>query len=161
MVMKRVESPEKELRFTRSRQAVVFWVLGSLFATAGITMLVTSAYRHINPDLPHPGWSLVPLLVSVGIFRWSFKLTRHAYLILTPLGLEIFPLWKPEKTMRVVFWAEMVAVEFNDAMTTMTVHQNEKKTAGFHISLNPIFAPQRALLAKVMKARLPHEEPAK
>lgn len=152
--MKSIESPEKELRFTRARQSIVFWIMGALFGVAGITLMVTTYYRDINPDLPHPLWALPPLVVSWLLFRWSMRLTRHAYLILTPLGLEIFPLWKPAKTMRVVYWAEMDSVEFDDAMTTMTVHQNAEKTSGFHVSLRPVAVPQRAMLAKAMKARL-------
>ena len=152
--MKPVESPEKELRFTRAHQAVMFWIFGALSAAASITLTVITSYRDENPDLPHPLWVLLPLGVATLIFRLAVRLTRHAYLILTPLGLEIFPLWKPEKSMRVVFWHEIAAVDFDDKLTRMIVHHDAEKTSGIHLSLRPIPQPQRGLLEKAMRERV-------
>ena len=90
-----VQSPEKELRFTRSGQAVVFWVASAVLTAVAVTLAATSVYRDINPDLPHPAWALIPLVLAVVAARLAVNLTRHAYLILTPLGIEIFPFFRP------------------------------------------------------------------
>ena len=55
----KIKSPEKELRFTRSGQATVFWLVAAVLAATAITLLVTSIYRDINPRLPHPAWALL------------------------------------------------------------------------------------------------------
>jgi len=160
-MVKNVESPEKELRFTRAHQSIAFWILGALCVAGGVTVLVTAMYRGVNPDLPHPLWALIPFLLAVLVLRLAIHMTRHACLILTPLGLEIFPLWKPQDTMRVVFWYEVAAVDFDDALKTMTVHYDAEKTAGVHLSLRPIPKHQRALLAKAMRARVGDNEATK
>ena len=155
--MKQVESPEKELRFTRSQQALPYWLAGAVFAMASVTLAVTSFYRGENPEIPHPLWVLVPLGMSVLVLRWAFYLTKHAYVILTPLGLEIFPLWKPEKSMRLVFWHEIAAVEFDDSLSVMTLHHDAEQSSGIHLALRPIPKPHRSLLARAMRHRVGDE----
>ena len=59
-----VQLPEKELRFTRSGQAVVFWLLAAMLAGTAVTLGLSSLYRDINPALPHPAWVLLPLAVA-------------------------------------------------------------------------------------------------
>ncbi len=97
-----VQSPEKELRFTRSGQAALFWLLAAVCAAVAMTLAATSIYRDTNPDLPHPAWALVPLGLAVLAARLAVGLTRHAYLILTPLGIEIFPFFRPAEGMKLV-----------------------------------------------------------
>lgn len=149
-----VQSPEKELRFTRSGQAVVFWLLGAMLAGTAVTLGLTSLYRDINPALPHPAWMLLPLVVAIFLLRLAMRMTRHAYLILTPMGVEIFPLWRPEQGMRLVIWQEIDAVEFDDHMTQMTLHFDAAKTSGVHVTLRPIRASLRVALAKAMRGRV-------
>ena len=73
-----VQAPEKELRFTRSGQASLFWVAAAVLSAVGITLLATAIYRDINPRLPHPVWALVPLILAGGMVRLAVGLTRHA-----------------------------------------------------------------------------------
>jgi hypothetical protein len=148
-----VKSPEKELRFTRSGQAVIFWLLTAVLAGVAITLGLT-ILCDINPDLPHPLWVLLPLIVAGFFVRLAIRMTRHAYLILTPMGLEIFPLWRPEQGMRVVFWQEIDAVEFDEGVTHMTLHFDAEKTSGVHVTLRPIRACLRTALAKAVRGRV-------
>ena len=149
-----VQSPEKELRFTRSGQAVTFWVLAAVCAAAAVTLAATSIYRDINPQLPHPAWTLVPLALAVAATRVAVNLTRHAYLILTPIGIEIFPLFRPAAGMRLVVWQEVAAAEVDAATTLLTLHHDAAKTSGIHLSLKPIRTDRRALVAKAVIGRL-------
>ena len=152
-----VQSPEKELRFTRSGQAVIFCLLAAMFAGTAVTLGLTSLYRDINPALPHPAWMLLPIVAAIFLLRMAMRMTRHAYLILTPMGVEIFPLWRPEQGMRLVLWQEIDAVEFDERMTHMTLHFDAAKTSGVHVSLRPIRAGLREALAKVVRGRLEGE----
>lgn len=149
-----VQAPEKELRFTRSGQAVIFWLLGAMLAGVALTLGLSSLYRDINPDVPHSAWMLLPLLAAVFLLRLAVRMTRHAYLILTPMGVEIFPLWRPEQGMRLVLWQEIDAVEFDDRLTQMTLHFNAAKTSGVHVTLRPIRANLREALAKAVRGRV-------
>ncbi len=150
----KIQSPEKELRFTRSGQAALFWVGAAVLAAVGITLLATSIYRHINPQLPHPAWALVPLVLAAVMARLAMGMTRHAYLILTPLGIEIFPLFRPSEGMRLVMWQEVDHAEVDEKTTRLTLHHDSGKTSGIHLSLTPIRADRRTLLAKAVIGRL-------
>lgn len=149
-----VQSPEKELRFTRSAQAVIFWLLAAVLVAGAVTLLASAIYRDINPFLPHPLWALLPLALAAASIRMALRMTRHAYLILTPLGLEIFPLFRPDKGMRLVLWQEIHDAEMDRKLTRLTLHHDAEKTSGIHLSLAPIRKDRRALLAKAMAGRV-------
>ncbi len=150
----KIQAPAKELRFTRSGQAGLFWVSAAMLASVGITILATAIYRDINPRLPHPAWALVPLALALVMARLAVGLTRHAYLILTPLGIEIFPFFRPAAGMRLVVWQEIAHAEVNEKTTVLTLHHDSGKTSGIHLSLTPIRADRRTLLAKAVIGRL-------
>lgn len=150
----KIKSPEKELRFTRSGQAAVFWLVSAVLATIAITMFVTSIYRDVNPRLPHSGWAMLPLVMAGLCARVAVKLTRHAYLILTPIGIEIFPFFRPSQKMHLVLWQELNHAEVDDKITRLTLHHDQEKTSGIHLSLSPIRADRRTLLAKAVLGRL-------
>jgi hypothetical protein len=123
-------------------------------ASVGITMLATSIYRDINPELPHPAWAALPLVLALVMARVAVRLTRHAYLILTPLGIEIFPFFRPAAGMRLVTWQEIHQAEVDGKFTRLTLHHDLEKTSGIHLSLTPIRADRRSLLAKAVLGRL-------
>lgn len=150
----KIQSPEKELRFTRSGQAAVFWVIAAVLAAVSITLLATAIYRDINPRLPHPAWAILPLVLSGIVAKVAIGLTRHAYLILTPLGIEIFPFFRPSDGMRLVTWQEVATAEVDGKNTRLTLHHNAEKSSGIHLSLTPIRADRRSLLAKAVIGRL-------
>ena len=149
-----VQSPEKELRFTRSGQAVGFWILGAVSAAAALTMAATSLYRDVNPLLPHPAWALVPLAAAIICARLAAHLTRHAYLILTPLGIEIFPFFRPSSGMRLVLWQELDSAEADAGLARLTLHHDAAKTSGIHLSLRPVRTERRPLLVRAVTERL-------
>lgn len=148
-----VQSPEKELRFTRSGQAVIFWVAAAVLAAVAITLLATSVYRDINPQLPHPVWAALPAVLALVSLKLAVQLTRHAYLILTPLGVEIFPFFRPSDGMRLVVWQEIDSAEANPQNTLLTLHHDAAKTSGIHLSLRPVRADRRDLLVKAVLGR--------
>ena len=129
-------------------------MIAAVSASVGITLLATSIYRDINPALPHPAWAAVPWILALVMARVAVRLTRHAYLILTPLGIEIFPFFRPASGMRLVTWQEVNHAEVNSKTTRLTLHHDPEKTSGIHLSLTPIRAERRTLLAKAVLGRL-------
>jgi len=149
-----LQSPEKELRFTRAGQAPVFWLAAAVLLAIAVTLLASAAYREVNPALPHPLWALLPLALAGLAVRTAIRLTHHAFLILTPLGIEIFPFFRPEKSMQLVTWHEVAAAEVDAGLSRLTLHHNLDKTAGIHLSLAPIPRARRPLLAKAIAGRV-------
>ena len=149
-----LQSPEKELRFTRSGQAPLFWVAAAVLTSIAVTLLASALYREANPALPHPAWALIPLALAFVAARTAMRLTRHAYLILTPIGIEIFPFFRPELTMQLVYWQEIHEVELDPNLTLLTLHHNPEKSSGIHLSLAPIRQDLRHLLATAITGRL-------
>ena len=149
-----VAEPHKELRFTRSGQAVFFFVAGAVFCGVAVTLIATGVYRPENPELPHPAWAVPCLVLAVCSFILASRLTKHAYLILTPIGLEIFPFFRPAKGMQMVFWQEISAAEIDERGKWLTLHFNNERTAGIHLSLSPVRKKLRNLLAKAVRGRV-------
>lgn len=147
-----VAQPHQELRFTRAGQATGFWIAAAATAGAVVTLLVASLCRGENPQLPHPAWALVPLAASFLCARVALRCTRHAYLILTPLGVEIFPFWRPAADMRVIPWAQIASAEIDSSR--LTLHFTAEKTAGVHLSLRPIPPARRELLFAALQGRI-------
>ena len=150
----KIQSPEKELRFTRSGQAAMFWIVAAVAFAVAMTLLLTSIYRDVNPEVPHPVWAVLPLIISWLCVRLALRMTKHAYLILTPMGIEIFPLFKAESSMQMVMWSEIDGAETDASLTRLTLHHNAEKTSGIHLSLRPIRKDRRALLAKAISGRV-------
>lgn len=154
-----VQAPEKELRFTRAGQAPAFWVAAAVLLAIGITLLASATHRDVNPQLPHPLWALLPFTLAFFAVRISIRLTRHAFLILTPLGIEIFPLFRPERSMRLITWPEIAAAEVDPQLRRLTLHFNSEQTSGIHLALGPIRRDRRPLLAKAIVGRLSPPNP--
>jgi hypothetical protein len=152
--MAMIAEPQKELRFTRSGQAVAFCVAGAVFCGVAVTLLATAYYRDTNPELPHPAWAAPCFVLAVGAFIVARHLTKHAYLILTPMGLEIFPFFRPATGMQSVFWQEISAAEIDPREKWLTLHFNAEKSAGMHLSLSPVRKKLRTLLVKAVLSRV-------
>jgi len=149
-----VRVPAKELRFTRSRQATGFWVAAAVLAAVAVVLAVSGLERATNPALPHPGWAVLPAVAAWALARLALRCIRHAYLILTPLGIEIFPFLRPAQGMQLVAWGEIHAAEVDAAHRRLTLHFNPGKSAGIVLSLAPLRRDRRAWLAQAVQRRL-------
>ena len=146
---KKIRSPEKEIRFTRAAQGRLLLVLAAFFLalSLGLLVLATQGTDMEPPRLQGYAWTaLLPLPVSLVLIRYGFRCIRHAYLIFTPLGLEIFPLFRPEKHMMLVTWHEVHDLDVDLAARRLSLHYNAEKSSGVILSLSPILAAQRLLL---------------
>ena len=148
-----VAEPQKELRFTRAGQALTFAILAAVCFMAALVFFLLAPYRPDHPVLPNPAWGLVPLGLALGCLRIAWHCARHAYILLSPIGVEVFPFFRPGANMQVIPWAQIVAADVDDSR--LTLHFNPEKTAGIHLSLSPLAKDRRELLAKAIGGRLP------
>ncbi|MCU0796920.1 MAG: hypothetical protein MUF31_13410 [Akkermansiaceae bacterium] len=153
-----VAEPHKELRFTRARQAVPFWIAAAMGIAATLALVIIGTLRQENPDLPHPLWALLPATLAVLLIRIALRCTRHAYIILSPLGVEIFPFFQPAKNMQLVPWAQITHAEAGDHF--ITLHFDADQQSGIHLALDPIPTPARPLLAKAILGRVAATTPS-
>lgn len=148
---KDVAEPHKELRFTRVGQAQAFMVIAAVSFAFCLLIALTSFMGHPS----FRWWMPLPFLaLALFLGRLSGRCARHAYLILTPLGVEIFPLFKPEDNLNLVYWTQIDDAEFDEELTTLKLHYNPEKTGGIILSLKPILTKKRPLLQKALLGRL-------
>jgi len=149
-----VACPEQELRFTRSRQAVTFLAAGMvIFCLACLVFFTGEPASGIAADqIEFHSWWALPVLVPVVCCFWVVvHCTRHAYIILTPLGVELFPFWNPSKNMQVVYWPEIKAADISADLRTLTI---KLKSGQIMATLVPITAQGRQLLKQAVEGRM-------
>ena len=150
----KVAKAHKELRFTRARQATHIFLAAAFFAILGMGTFVAmfASWGPTDPDFLKWFWlCILPLIPALLLSRLALHCVRHAYLLLTPMGIEIFPLLKPEKNLQVLFWSEIDNCEFKGS--TLLIHRNKEKTSGSIITLKPLHPQQITLLQKAITAR--------
>jgi len=150
---KKLAEPEKELRFTRAGQAGFFYAAAVIFFAASMAVFILSTQDWgMAAPLLH-GWlwlSVLGLLLTFAALRTGLRCTRHAYLIFSPLGVEIFPFFKAEKNLQIIYWSELADTEISPDLSQMTLHFNAEKTSGVVVSLSPIPRRRRHLLKKAV-----------
>lgn len=143
----------KEIRFTRSGQAPGFWIGAAMCVGTAVMFWAVAPFRPEYPELPSAWWSLPFLLMAILLGRLAWRLTSKAYVILTPLGVEIFPFFRPAAGMKLINLGEIVQAEA-DGDRRLTLHFNREKSAGIHLSLAPVRADRRAFLVKAVETRI-------
>ena len=149
-----VADTEKEVRFTRSHQAVAWWLTGVVLVTAalacGVAAFLPAPWGVLEL---RPFWwvLLIFLLIAVLCFRVAFRCLKHAYLIFSPIGVEIFPFKKPEANLDVVAWAEIDHLEIRNHF--LFLHFNQEETSGKAISLKPISRKKWEMVERIAELR--------
>jgi len=158
----KVGAPEKELRFTRARQATPFWIASLFFfvVAGGIAAASTTLF---SPPSGHRivengWWAFIPLVLSVVCLWAAIHLTRHAYIILTPIGIELFPLFFPSKNLNVVYWAEVDAVKIDAARKQMVI--DVAGGSKIFLTLDPILRDRLPLLVTAAEGRMAEKSTA-
>ena len=145
-----VAEPEKELRFTRARQAWVFFALAAVILSAGMTLLALAIQNWGLIALLKVWWWLLLAgsLLGLEMLRLGVRCTRHAYIILSPLGVEIFPFFKARQNLQVIYWSQIADAEVRDG--NLVLHFSEEKKSGIIASLKPIPTEGRMMLEKAV-----------
>lgn len=150
---KSIAEPEKELRFTRAAQAPIFFALSAVVfaATVAVFILSTQDWGMDDPPLKSWWWLCLPgLLGCYAFIRLGLRCTRHAYIILSPLGVEIFPFFKAAKNLQIIYWSQIADAEFSPDAKNLVLHFTEEKKSGVIASLKPIPAARRHLLEEAV-----------
>jgi len=151
---KDLTEPHQELRFTRGAQASLFALVGAVCCGAAAAVVILNL---IPKDSVTPWWwPLVPLPFAALFFRLAFRCARHAYIILTPLGIEIFPFFNSRENLQVLYWSQIADSELNDR-NELVIHFNEEQTSGVVASLAPITPSRRILLERAIKGRMQYD----
>jgi hypothetical protein len=155
----RTVNPEKELRFTRSHQAILFWTLATVFACAAMWLFL-AATPYLNPlewesrRINSVAWGFIPVFPALLCAWVAVHLTRHAFIILTPLGIEVFPFWMPKKNLTVFFWAEIEKAEVDEAANMLIIYLAGTGDSRVYISMDPIRKNRRPLLKRAIDGRM-------
>ena len=148
---KSVAEPHKELRFTRAGQARRLFLTAAVLTTGAVFLLAAA----FTPGLEFPlWWSVLPLVPAAGLFLIAYRCVRHAYLILTPLGVELFPFRNPRENLQVLYWTEIAHAEVSEDHSLLILHFNEERTSGIKATLRPLAKAQRPLLARAIEGRM-------
>ena len=146
-----VSNPEKEIRFTRSGQARTFALVGAVFIAIAATLFATAIFgidSPIHPLVPFPFF----LLPAAGAFWLSYRCIKHAFIILSPVGIEFFPFFKPSQSFRLWSWSEFHHAEV--VGKKFFLHFNKEETGGAVISLSPMTESARKLLDIAIEGRM-------
>ena len=148
---KTVEEPHKELRFTRGAQGARFASIAALLGGTAVVLLLLNA---LPRDPIVPWWSaLLPLPLALLLGRLAYRCVRHAYILLTPLGIEIFPFFNPRQNLQVLYWSEIADAEV-DEHEQLVIHFDAEHTKGVVASLAPVLRNRRPLLKRAIDGRI-------
>ena len=156
---KMIAEPEKELRFTRARQARLFYGLAviTFSASMAIFILATQDWGMGGPLLKGWWWLCLPgLSLCYLMLRLGLRCTRHAYIILSPLGVEIFPFFRARKNLQVIYWSQLADAEVKEGQ--LFLHFTAEKSSGVIASLKPIPAERRRMLAKAVAGVMKNQQ---
>jgi len=154
---KNIQEPEKELRFTRSRQAITF-VAAGLISLCILGFIWFQVYfngleNNQNGPLIFPILcSIILITMAVLFFLVAIHCTQHALIILSPLGLELFPFWFPVKNFRMLYWSEINDAKINKEMNLLSIDSNNGSK--IFISIKPIPTKIRSYLKTAIDGRM-------
>ncbi|HUF61864.1 MAG TPA: hypothetical protein VMN36_07295 [Verrucomicrobiales bacterium] len=137
-----------EIRFTRSKQAGMFFGAALLFFWVSVALLLLALpgwTRTAPPVLNTSGYAILPLPLAALLAWAGVHLARHAYIVFSTVGVELYPFWFPSRNMQVLFWPEIEKLELEAGGNTLVVRLPEERAV--FVSLAPLSRPARTLLA--------------
>ena len=150
--------PGKELRFTRSAQAAHFATAAVFFLCipfAWLSLAFWPWHADGTPLLDARWPALLPLPAAAILLWLAIHCASHAYIILSPVGLEIFPLWFPAENFRLVPWTHVAGARAENGNLIIDFPP-AGSGGGIVLSLSPLRHDQRELLWHAIERRL-HE----
>ena len=159
---RKITEPEKELRFTRARQALTFILLGGAFLCIASWIWFSDFFVNESADSVNLLRIIIILLLfsfSLICFWVAINCARHAFLILTPLGIELFPFWFPSKNLRVLYWTEIDNVIVTESMKTLEIHCHGGNKV--FIALAPITVDRLPYLKRAIEGRMEQNKESK
>lgn len=152
---RKITEPEKELRFTRARQGLTFVAFGGIFLCITFWMWFSNTtlnWQVINEISIRLIITLILFILSLICIWVAVNCVRHAFIILTPLGIEVFPFWFPSKNLQVIYWTEIDNALVTEDMKTLEI-QCEGGAKVF-VALAPITVDRLPYLKRAIEGRM-------
>ena len=146
---------QKELRFTRSAQGSLLGILTAGFLCSA---LLGSAWafrlRTESGELGLLSWLAIvtPIASASTSLYLSQWFTQRTYLLLSAVGIEVFPLRKPEENLEVFPWHEIQSAEVLNHPKALHLQLESKKE--YRIPLTPLSPDAHQLLRTAIQGRL-------
>jgi len=103
--------------------------------------------------------TLVLFCLSLICFWVAVNCVRHAFIILTPLGIELFSFWFPSKNLQVIYWTEIDNAIVTEDMKTLEIQcQGGSKV---FVALAPITADRLPYLKRAIEGRIEQSKESK
>ncbi len=144
-----VPREQRELRFTRNAWALWFYFWG-VYLVLGMAMAACMTFRPLIPFWVEVACWAGGILLAAACFWLAAVCLRRAYVLLTPLGVEILPLWKPEKRMKVYPWYGIE--DWSPRMGGIVLSMSDGSSV--RINLLCMRARQRELLTTALTGRI-------
>ncbi|MEM6911851.1 MAG: hypothetical protein AAF555_09750 [Verrucomicrobiota bacterium] len=146
--------PQPELRFTRSAWASLLGLLAAGFFCGA---MVGSAWAfHLQTERGEFGllsWlAIVGPIASASTLLWLSRwLAKRTYLLLSGVGVEVFPLFKPEDRLEVFPWDEVAEARVLESPRAL--HLTLASQAEFRIPLGALRPDSCQLLQTAVAGR--------
>jgi hypothetical protein len=101
--------------------------------------------------LPSPWPGTIPIALAGLLFVWAFRLVRQPLLILTPVGLEVYPFVRPERNMQLILWAEIDSLELDSRRHWLVITLANAADRKVFVSLRPLTRSARVLLERAIE----------
>jgi hypothetical protein len=142
-----------ELRFTRSRQAVISLALAMACLLASVVLFLLShnhlLYRSMTSTPPALGWAFVPLPFCVLFAGVGWYHLRHPFLVVSRLGIEIHPII-PRDHLDHITWVEIADADVCEFKGLLTITLNTEDKTKIYVTLKPIHQKSWPLLAEAL-----------
>ncbi len=145
--------PLQEIRFTRNGQAIHFFMLGLLLICVSVGLyLVSLDIWSVTqaPLLDHWRYALIPLPFAALSIWAGIHLAKHAYMIFSPVGIELFPFFFPSRNMEVLYWSEVEDLDLTPDGKMMEVTMLSEGEHKVFVAIAPLTAASQQLLGETI-----------
>ncbi len=148
--IKHIPVNNRELRFTRNRLGAFLLAAGMILGMAAVFFQIAGFPLAVS--MPAPVWLMqtaliIPALLCLYVGR---RCLRYAAIILTPLGIELMPFFRPRKTMRWYVWQQIQSARLRGNRLILSIRGN----SAVSISLFCMTPLNRAMLCHALDQRL-------
>ncbi len=144
---------QKEIRFTRNAQAAHFFLLSLGCLCPGLTLCLLSLNVwsvSTGPVLENGWYALVPAPFVILFALAGVHLAKHAYIIFSPVGIELFPFFFPSKHMQVLYWSEVAGIDLAPDERLLEITLAGEPESKVFVTAAPLSRHSRSLLVKTV-----------
>ncbi len=148
--IKHIPVNDRELRFTRNRMGAFLMAAGMMLGMAAVFFQIAGYAFAMN--MPIPVWLMQTVVIVAALLclYLGYRCLRYAAIILTPLGIELMPFFRPRKTMRWYVWQQIQSAQLRGSRLILNLSGN----ATAYLPLFSMTQTNRAMLCHALDQRL-------